>query len=200
MTEPRDAIRDAWKLEVEGLPELWQLHERLRREIRERHDRGVPFADALFDRWERAAALGFGRDASIYDSSLVLGAVAVGESTWIGPYTVLDGRGGLSIGHHCSISAGVQIYSHDTVRWALTGGRAPEERAATRLGDCCYVGPQTVIGSGVSVGDHSLIGAQSFVRESIPPHSIAVGTPARVVGRVEISGDDARLVYAADDD
>ena len=59
-----------------------------------RFDRHLPFADGLFDRWERARALGFGEDASIYDSSLVYGSVSVGEGTWIGPYTLLDGSGG----------------------------------------------------------------------------------------------------------
>jgi acetyltransferase-like isoleucine patch superfamily enzyme len=34
---------------------------------------------------------------------------------------------------------------------------------------------------GVTIGDHSVIGAGSVVRDSIPPRSIAVGAPARVV-------------------
>jgi acetyltransferase-like isoleucine patch superfamily enzyme len=191
--------KDGWKLGTPGHEALWELHRRLRAEIKKRWHRWVPFADGLFDRWERAAFLGFGPGASIYDSSLVLGDVEVGEDTWVGPFTVLDGRGGLSIGHHCSISAGAQLYSHDTVKWALTGGKVPEVRQPTRVGDCCYIGPLSVVSRGVVIGEHCVIGAHSFVRDSVPAYSIAVGSPARVIGRVELVGDgDVRLVYHED--
>jgi acetyltransferase-like isoleucine patch superfamily enzyme len=193
---PLEAWRDPWKLEADGHAHLWSLHRTLRQEVKARWNRAVPFADELFDRWERAAFLGFGEGASIYDASLVLGDVQVGEQTWIGPFTVLDGRGGLIIGRYCSISAGVQLYSHDTLKWALTGGRAAEERQPTRIGDCCYIGPMSIVSKGVTVGEHCVIGAHSFVREAVPPFSIAVGSPARVVGRVELIGDaDVRLIY-----
>src|SRR5207245_2092343 len=108
---PAEGWKDGWKLGAPGHEEFWALHRHLRAEIKERWRRSVPFADELFDRWERAAFLGFGPEASIYDSSLVLGDVEVGEGTWVGPFTVLDGRGGLSIGRYCSISAGAQLYS-----------------------------------------------------------------------------------------
>jgi acetyltransferase-like isoleucine patch superfamily enzyme len=192
----KETWQDTWKLDVVGHETLWALHQTLRQEIKARWDRAVPFADELFDRWERAAFLGFGHGSSIYDSSLVIGDVRVGEGTWIGPFTVLDGRGGLVIGRYCSISAGVHLYSHDTVKWALTGGKAQEERQPTQIGDCCYLGPLSVVSRGVTVGPHSVIGAHSFVREDVPPFSLAAGIPARVIGRVELVGEtDVRLVY-----
>ena len=86
-------------------------------------NRCLPLGDYIVDRWEKASSLGFGEGTSVYDSSLVLGDVKVGKNTWIGPFTVLDGTGGLEIGDYCSVSAGVQIYSHDTVDWAVTRGR-----------------------------------------------------------------------------
>jgi acetyltransferase-like isoleucine patch superfamily enzyme len=191
-----EAWNDSWKFEVAGHADLWSVHRTLRQEIKERWHRAVPFADELFDRWERAAFLGFGKGASIYDSSLVLGDVNVGEGTWIGPFTVLDGRGGLNIGRFCSISAGAQLYSHDTVKWALTGGKAPEVRQSTRIGDCCYIGAMAIIMKGVTVGEHSVIGANSFVHQDVPAYSIAVGSPARVIGRIELLGDDdVRFMY-----
>lgn len=188
--------KDPWKLEVPGHELIWRLHQHLREEVNARWNRCVPFGDELFDRWERAAFLGFGKDSSIYDASLVLGDVEVGKDTWIGPFTVLDGRGGLTIGCYCSISAGVQIYSHDTVAWALTGGKAREARRPTSIGDFCYLGPLSIITHGVTIGEHSVVGANSFVRTDVPPYSIAVGSPAEIVGRVEIiGGSDVKLIY-----
>ncbi|HZO13344.1 MAG TPA: acyltransferase [Polyangiaceae bacterium] len=191
------SFKDGWKLSVPGHASIWALHEKLREEVRTRWKRSLPFADEIGDRWERASFLGFGEESSIYDASLVLGDVEVGEHTWIGPFTVLDGRGGLRIGSYCSISAGVQIYSHDTVKWSLTGGRAAEARSPTQIGDCVYIAPMCIVARGVTIGDHSVIGANSFVREDVPPFSIAVGTPARIVGKVHLVGDDdVRFEYS----
>jgi acetyltransferase-like isoleucine patch superfamily enzyme len=151
-------------------------------EVNARWQRSLPFGDYVVDRWEKARLLGFGEGASIYDSALVIGEVKVGEQTWIGPYTVLDGSGGLEIGSFCSISAGVQIYSHDTVAWALSGGHERPERAPTCIRSRCYIGPNTVIAKGVTIGEGCLIGANSLVLNDIPAGSKAFGTPCRVVG------------------
>ena len=85
---------------------LTELHETLRKEIKSVWDRSVSFQDELFDRWERADFMGFGKGTSVYQDSLIIGDVSVGAATWIGPFTVLDGSGGLTIGDNCSISAG----------------------------------------------------------------------------------------------
>lgn len=180
--------------------ELRRLYQLLRDETRTRWNRDLPLDELLFDRWERARSLGFGEGASVYHSSYVFGEVSVGANTWVGPFTVLDGTGGLRIGRNCSISAGVHIYTHDTVRWAVSDGSEPYEHAAVEIGDCCHVGAQTVVGKGVTIGEHSVVGACSFVNRDIPPHSIAAGTPCRVIGRVELPAqggvefvfDDAR--------
>lgn len=168
-----------------------RLH--LAREMRAQWERDLPFGELISDRWERAQNLGFGEGSSVYDSSYIYGDVSVGANTWVGPFTLLDGTGGLRIGAFCSISAGVHIYTHDTVAWALTGGRSPAVRASVSIGDNTYIGSQSVIARGVSIGDHCVIGGNSFVNRSIPPYSVAVGAPCRVVGIVEI--DDQGAVH-----
>jgi len=177
--------------------QLRRLHEELGERMRTDWRRDLPFAELVSDRWRRAETLGFGPGASIYDSSYVYGDVRVGANTWIGPFTLLDGSGGLSIGEYCSISAGVHIYTHDTVAWAVSGGRIPPQRSAVAIGDNTYIGSQVVIARGVTIGDHCVIGAGSFVNRSIPPYSVAVGSPCRVIGWVEIGpSGDVTLRYA----
>ncbi|HZE73322.1 MAG TPA: acyltransferase [Pyrinomonadaceae bacterium] len=177
------------------LVSLRSTYERLRSEMKENWQRDLPLSELLFDRWERAKHLGFGEGTSIYHNSYVYGDVRIGHHTWVGPYTLLDGSGGLAIGDFCSISSGVQIYTHDTVKWALSGGKAEYERASVTIGSCSYIGSQTVIAKGVDIGEHCVIGACSFVNRSVPAFSIAVGAPARVIGRVEINGEQVRLIY-----
>jgi acetyltransferase-like isoleucine patch superfamily enzyme len=173
----------------ELLEELRGLQRALADRMQERWRRDLPFGDLIGDRWERASRLGFGEGTSIYDSSHVFGDVRVGRHTWIGPFTLLDGSGGLEIGDFCSISAGVQIYSHDTVDWAISAGELPYEYAPVRIGSRCYLGAQAVVARGVTIGEGSVVGACSFVRADVPAGSIAVGTPARVVGSVELEGE-----------
>lgn len=166
-------------------------------ELKARYDRSLPFADGLFDRWERARRLGFAEGASIYDSACVFGDVSVGAQTWIGPWVMLDGSGGgIRIGATCSIIAGVQIYTHDTVHWALSGGKAKRREAAVSIGDRVYVGSQSIIGRGVAVGDMCVIAANSFVNRDIAPRSIVAGTPAKAIGRVEGDGEAVCLVFS----
>jgi len=145
----------------------------------EKWKRSLPFGDYIVDRWEKARKLGFGEGATIYDSALLLGDVAVGRNTWIGPFTVLDGSGGLVIGDHCSISAGVHPYIHYTVKWAVSGGVHAPEYAPVRIGNRCYIGPNAVISKGVTIGDGCVIGANSFVNKDIPSGIRAWGVPAR---------------------
>jgi carbonic anhydrase/acetyltransferase-like protein (isoleucine patch superfamily) len=181
--------------------ELRNLLLELRRDTDSRlkiaYDRGLPFGDGLFDRWERASRLGFGEGASIYDSSCVFGDVKVGGQTWIGPFTLLDGAGGgISIGDFCSISTGVHIYTHDTVEWALTGGLAERRTGAVSIGSCCYIGSQSVVTRGVSIGARSVVAANSLVNRDVAPLTIVAGTPARNIGDVEIDGKNVRFHFA----
>ena len=149
---------------------------------RKRWDRTLPFADYIVDRWQKARDLGFGEGSTIYDSVLVLGNVKVGSNTWIGPFGVLDGLGDLEIGDYCSISAGVQIYTHDTVDWATSGGAAAIVLAPVKIGSRCYIGPNTIISKGIKIGDGCVIGANSFVHSDIPSGTKAWGAPARHQG------------------
>lgn len=169
--------------------ELRTAHLRLAQTMRTKWDRDLPLGELISDRWERARELGFGAGTSVYESSYLYGDVSVGANTWIGPFTLLDGTGGLRIGDFCSISAGVHIYTHDTVAWALTGGKQQAVRSRVSIGDNTYIGSQSVVARGVSVGDHCVIGANSFVNRSIPAFSVAIGSPCRVVGTVEIGAD-----------
>jgi acetyltransferase-like isoleucine patch superfamily enzyme len=166
--------------------ELVEIFQELREQRMRKWRRVLPMGDEISDRWEKAKYLGFGEGTSIYDSSLVIGDVKVGKNTWIGPFTILDGSGGLEIGDNCSIASGVQLYSHETVFWALSGGRMEYKRTKTIIGNCCYIGPNSIVSQGVKVGNHCLIGANSLVNIELGDNSIASGSPCKIIGKVEI--------------
>lgn len=184
------------KLTTQNLDDALVASDRaLAAESTERWHRDLPYDEMLFDRWERASRLGFGKGSSVYHNCYVYGDVTVGENTWVGPMTVLDGSGGLSIGDFCSISAGTHIYTHDSVRWALSGGAADCERASVSIGSCTYIGSQVVVGKGVQIGSHVVVGAGSFVNHDVPDNAVVVGSPARVVGSVQMTEAGPKLIF-----
>ena len=151
----------------------------LRQTMKDRFKRHVSIQDLLSDRWETAKFYGFGEGTSCYNNVLILGDVKVGKNTWIGPNVILDGSGGLEVGDHCSISAGVQIYSHDTVQQSLSLGEDSAQKMKTSIGNGVYIGPNSIIEKGVSIGDQSVIGAMSFVNTNISKGKKFYGIPAK---------------------
>jgi acetyltransferase-like isoleucine patch superfamily enzyme len=163
----------------------------LRRRMKARFDRHVPLGSLLHDRWQLARDLGFGEGTSVYDECLVLGNVKVGKHCWVGPYTVLDGQGGLSIGDYVDIGTGAHIYSHNTIERALTGHKAQLFRGSTAIGNCCFIAPHAIIGPETTIGDHSFVAAGSYVEGKFPAYSYIAGCPATQVGEVVVRGDRA---------
>lgn len=116
--------------------------------------------------------------------ALFVGEPTVGEGTWIGPFTVIDGSGGLTIGKGCDISAGAQIYTHSTVARCVSERRhASVDRRPTEIGDFVHVGANAIVLMGARIGHHSVVAAGAVVREGmeVPPYSVVVGVPGRVI-------------------
>lgn len=113
----------------------------------------------------------------------IVGTPVIDDDVWIGAFTVIDGSGGLTIGHGCDISAGAHIYTHSTVGRCLSDRARDIQRAPTRIGRNVHVGANAVILMGTEIGDHSIVAAGAVVREGTvaPPYSVLVGVPARVV-------------------
>ena len=113
----------------------------------------------------------------------IIGEPDFGDDVWIGAFTVIDGSGGLTIGHGCDISAGAQIYSHSTVERCVSDRTLPITQQPTKIGRNVHIGANAVVLMGADIGDFCVIGAGAVVREGTvaPPYSVLVGIPARVM-------------------
>lgn len=172
--------------------QLSDLYRELRTETFEKHHRMNPFTEDLVDWKERGSFwAGEGKNITIYNSTILIGDVEIGKETWIGPFCSLDGGGGLRIGEYCSISAGCQIVSHDSVKWALSGGQCKYDYASVEIGNCCFIGTNSVITKGVRIGNNCLIAACSVVTKDVPPFTIVGGVPAKKIGTVVLREDNS---------
>lgn len=115
-----------------------------------------------------------------------VGEPVIGDGTWIGPFCMIDGSGGLTIGRGCDIAAGTHIYTHSSAARCASAGASPIDRAPVVIGDHTFLGANSVVLMGVTIGSHCVIGAGSVVTTDLPDRSIAVGVPARVVGWVDV--------------
>ncbi len=114
----------------------------------------------------------------------IIGNPKIGEGTWIGAFSLIDGQGGLEIGKGCDISSGAHLLTHSTVWRCLSERRYNQvDRAPTRIGDYVFIGENATILKGADIGHHCVIGAGTVVKENtkIPPYSLVVGVPGRIV-------------------
>jgi acetyltransferase-like isoleucine patch superfamily enzyme len=123
----------------------------------------------------------------------VVGEPEIGEGTWIGPFCLIDGSGGLTIGRGCDIAAGAHIYTHSSASRCVTGRAASLERRPVRVGDRTFIGANAVVLMGVTIGDGCVIGAGAVVAEDVQDGCLVVGVPARVVGTVD--GSTGEISY-----
>ncbi len=176
--------------------DLQELYGELDDQFKKKFDRSLPFSESIFDRWERAKKLGWGAETSVYNSSFIFGDVQVGKKCWIGPFTIIDGSGGLKIGDNCTISAGTHIYSHDNIKQTLSGGKIPIEKQPVSIGSNTYISPNVIVTKGVTIGNCCLVGANYLVKNDFPNYSIIAGNPAKKIGTVQIENDQIKLIYS----
>lgn len=113
--------------------------------------------------------------------------IVIGDHVGISEYTLLDGDGGMRIGNYVRVASHVSViafehnYKDPNTPIKLQG----KVSRGIVIEDDCWIGTGARILDGVTIGKGSVIGAGSVVTESIPPYSIAVGVPAKVIKKRE---------------
>jgi acetyltransferase-like isoleucine patch superfamily enzyme len=109
--------------------------------------------------------------------------ISIGDETFIAPNVCIAGPGNIKIGKYCMIASHSGIYANSHKFTSLT--QPIKHQGVTRQGivieDDCWLGHGVTVVDGVTIGKGSVIGAASVVNKDIPPYSVAVGIPARVI-------------------
>ena len=131
-----------------------------------------------------------GKNVFIAKTATVVGDVTLGacSSVWYG--AVLRGDiNRIVVGHHSNVQDNAVLHLADDFpcalgNWVTVGHGAIVH--ACRVGDECLVGMGAVILDGAVIGRQSLIGAKALVTQGmkIPPGSLVLGAPAKVVRKL----------------
>ena len=139
---------------------------------------------------ERRPGITLGERVLIQDSVVInanRGDVVLGERSWLGPFCLVYGNGGVRIGANVLVAAHTTIntVSHAADRCDIPINDQPVVTDPVTIEDDVWIGLNAVILQGVTIGRGSIVGAGAVVTKSLPPWSIAVGVPAKVIGRRE---------------
>lgn len=116
----------------------------------------------------------------LHNSSVPL-SVKIGEKTKFG-----YGGIGVVIHENCVIGRNVTIGSNVT----LGGGKKIKDtngvvRTVPHIEDSVYISTGAKILGGITIGNHCIIGANSVVTKDIPPHSVVVGIPGKIITKID---------------
>ena len=109
--------------------------------------------------------------------------VSIGENSQISDYTVLLGANGITIGKNCRISTCCMLSSithkiNSKNRIVEDVIEIDHNKLRIEIGDNVWIGANSVILPGTSIGDNSIIGAGSIASGEIPSNEIWIGAPA----------------------
>jgi phenylacetic acid degradation protein len=126
----------------------------------------------------------------VHPQAVVTGNVIIGKDCYIGPGAALRGDWGqIIIEDGCNVQENCTIHMFPGVTVLLKEGAHIGHGAiihGATIGKNCLIGMNAVIMDNVQLGDESIVGALSFIKEGemIPARSVVVGNPAKIIKEV----------------
>lgn len=117
------------------------------------------------------------------------GAIEVGDSTFIGPWTTIVARQAVRIGSRCLIAERVTIRDQDHEIGGPVGRSIVESGfrvSEVEIGDDVWIGAGAVILKGVRIGRGAVVGANAVVNRDVGCGEIVAGVPARPIGSRDV--------------
>ncbi|HEY3286139.1 MAG TPA: transferase hexapeptide repeat family protein [Gemmatimonadaceae bacterium] len=125
--------------------------------------------------------------AYIHPNATVVGNVTIGRDVYVGPSAVIRGDwGGIEIADGCNVQEGCIVHMFPGIVVRLEENAHIGHGAVVHgahIGRNVLVGMNAVVMDQADIGDESIVGALCFVpgEMKVPPRSVVVGNPARIV-------------------
>ena len=127
-----------------------------------------------------------GNQVSLLENTLLNannGSISIDDRSWLGPFSLIYGNGEVSIGKHVMIAShcAINTVSHHADDTSIPMNDQGIYTAPVIIEDDVWLGIGSTILQGVRIGRGSIIGAGAVVTRDIPPWSVAVGIPAKII-------------------
>ena len=111
-------------------------------------------------------------------------SIEIGEGTFVGTGCEFNISNHLSVGANSLIAAGTRFvdHNHGTALGAFIKDQ-PETSGAITLGADVWVGANSMILQGVTIGEGAVVAAGSVVTRAVSPYTVVAGCPARAIRR-----------------
>lgn len=110
--------------------------------------------------------------------------LSIGNYTFINHNAYFMDCAEISIGQHCFIGPNCGIYTANHPLNIMQRNQGLEKATPVKIEDNVWIGADVTILPGVTIGEGSVIGAKSLVTKDIPPHSLALGHPCKVIRKI----------------
>lgn len=109
-------------------------------------------------------------------------AISIGDGTFVGSGCEFNAIQGISIGANCLIASGCRFVDHDHGIQAGQLMKLQDEiSSAIQVGTDVWIGANSIVLKGVSIGDGAIVAAGSVVTKSVAPYAIVAGVPAKFI-------------------
>lgn len=143
-------------------------------------------------------------NSSIIEGSILFdrnnAAVSIGDRTFIGGQSLIVCAEKIEIGNDVLISWGCTIVDHnshavawdarknDVIAWSQGKKDWSEVKISpVRINDRAWLGFNSIILKGVTIGEGAIIGAGSVVTKDVPAYTIVAGNPARIIQEIPLN-------------
>lgn len=124
-----------------------------------------------------------GVNVIIQKPEVSISSIIIGENCYLGDNINIDYTGGLTIDNNVSISENTKILTHNHELEISKLDKREVIPTPLHIYDNVWIGAHSIILPFVkSIGRYANIGAGSVVRHMVPPYSILIGNPAKIIG------------------
>jgi acetyltransferase-like isoleucine patch superfamily enzyme len=129
------------------------------------------------------------------------GRILIGDSAYVGDSSIISAQSKITVGDNVLIAHGVQIFDNSSHPkdhaeraahysailngYDLSSFESQIDKSPIIIKDHAWIGFNSIILRGVTIGKGAVIGAGSVVTKDVPDYTVAAGNPAKIIKKLE---------------
>lgn len=147
-----------------------------------------------------------GKNTNIWQHAIILPGAVIGENCNINCHTFIEND--VIIGNNVTVKSGVYLWDGINIEnnvfigpnVTFTNDKYPKSKIypkqfqVTQIRNYASIGAGAIILGGIEIGEYALVGAGALVTKNVPPFSIVIGNPGKIVGFINKDGSKMKRI------